>query len=385
MIEATKTLSDDDKVLSVNSDEISAEDRYYLASQWQLMWQKFRSHRLAMFGLSVLGVMYFVAIFSGFFTVNDVNDFRSDYIFVKPQAFHFVDAQGSFHFRPFVYGYELHEDPITWRKSYVPSQDVMYPIRLFVEGHTYKLFGLFETNIHLFGVDAPGVWFPFGTDDLGRCLFSRTIEASKVSLFIGIFGVLLSFVIGCIMGGLSGYLGGRIDMAIQRVIEFVLSIPTIPLWMALAAALPSHWSSIQVFFGITIVLSAVGWANLARVVRGKTMELREADFVLAARLMGMPTIQIVTKHLLPSFMSYLIVSVSLGIPSMIIAEAALSFLQIGIKPPSLSWGVLLQGAQNIRALSESPWLLIPGAFIIVAVLCYNFVGDGLRDAADPYR
>jgi len=366
-------------------DEISSEDRYYLASQWQLMWRKFRTHRLAMFGLSVLGTMYFVAIFSGFFTINDVNDFRSDYIFMKPQGIHFIDTNGDFHLQPFVSGYELQEDPITWLKYYAPKENVTYPIRLFTQGHSYKLLGLFETNRHFLGVDAPGVWFPFGTDDLGRCLFSRTAVASQVSLFIGIFGVLLSFVIGCIMGGLSGYLGGRFDMVIQRVIEFVLSIPTIPLWMALAAALPSSWSSIQVFFGITIVLSAVGWANLARVVRGKTMELREADFVLAARLMGMPTLQIIIKHLLPSFMSYLIVSISLGIPTMIIAEAALSFLQIGIKPPSLSWGVLLQGAQNIRALSESPWLLIPGGFIVLAVLCYNFVGDGLRDAADPYH
>ncbi len=356
-----------------------------MVSKWQLIWRKMRKHRLAMFGFTILIIMYILSIFSEFFSVNDARKYHEKYIFMPPQGIHFIDNDGNFYFIPFVFGLKQEVDPITWRKTYVEDKNVIHPISFLKKGHEYSLFGIFNSSIHLFGVDKPGHWFPFGTDEFGRCMFSRTIVAGKISLFIGVAGVLLSFIFGSVIGGISGYFGGKIDIIIQRIIEFVLSIPTIPLWMALAAALPANWSSTQVFFGITIVLSAVGWANLARVVRGKTIELREADFVLAARLMGMPSLQIIIKHILPSFMSYLIVSISLGIPSMIIAETALSFLRIGIQPPSISWGVLLQSAQSIRSLNESPWLLIPGLFIVITVLSFNFVGDGLRDAADPYK
>jgi peptide/nickel transport system permease protein len=371
-----------DDTLDTSSVETEA-DRHFMASQWQLVWRKFRAHRLAMFGLTVLLSFYVLGLFSEFFSVNDARENNAAYVLVPPQGIHFFEEDGTFHLRPFVYGLTLETDPVTWKKTYVADTSVIRPLALFPKGHEWSFFGL-TTDRHFVGV-SEGKWLPFGTDDFGRCMFSRTLVAAKISLFIGIAGVMLSFVIGSILGGISGYMGGKVDILIQRIIEIVLSIPTIPLWMALAAALPSHWSSAQVFFGITIVLSLVGWANLARVVRGKTMELREADFVLAAHLMGVSTFQIITRHILPSISSYLIVSISLGIPGMIIAETALSFLQIGIKAPAISWGVLLQSAQSIKALTESPWLLIPGIFVVVTVLCYNFVGDGLRDAADPYK
>ena len=244
---------------------------------------------------------------------------------------------------------------------------------------------MINTDIHLFGVDSPGIYFPFGTDEFGRDLFSRTIHASRISLSIGLIGVMVSFVLGCIIGGISGYFGGMVDLVIQRLIEFIISIPQIPLWIALAAALPPEWSSTQVYLGITVVLATVGWTTLARDVRSKLLELREADFVMAARISNMGDFDIIIKHLLPSFASYLIVILSLSVPGMILAETALSYLEIGIRPPDISWGVLLQDAQNIRSLSQSPWLLIPGLFVIITVLCFQFIGDGLRDAADPYK
>ncbi|MCJ7873168.1 ABC transporter permease [Marinovum sp. 2_MG-2023] len=376
------TLNDD---TASNDTSTKAADDYFAASQWSLIRFKFKKHRLAMAGLTILAVLYTLALFPGFFSVNTHNETHTDYILMPPQGIHFVDAAGNFSLRPFVYGVRQEIDDETWEKTYVRDEAVRHPIRFFPQRENENLWGALTLGRHLVGVEAPGVWFPFGTDEFGRCLFSRTIAASQISLFIGIAGVMLSFLIGSFMGGLSGYFGGTIDIAIQRLIEFVLSIPSIPLWMALAAAMPQEWSSTQVFFGITIVLSVVGWANLARVVRGKTLEIREADFVMAARLMGVPTMQIIRRHILPSFASYLIVSITLGVPAMIIAETALSFLQIGIKPPAVSWGVLLQAAQSPNALSQSPWLLIPGAFVVLTVICFNFVGDGLRDAVDPYR
>jgi len=273
----------------------------------------------------------------------------------------------------------------TLQRIYNENREKRYPLRLFPRGEPWKLLGLIETDIHLVGVDSPGVVFFFGTDEFGRDMFSRTMHAARISLSIGFIGVVISFVLGCLIGGISGYYGGIVDVFIQRVIEFLISIPHIPLWIALAAALPANWSSTQVYFGITVILSILSWPNLARIVRGKLLELREADFVMAARISNMGDFDIIVKHLLPSFASFLIVALSLSVPFMIISETALSFLQIGIRPPSVSWGVLLQGAQNIRALSQSPWLLIPGLFVIITVLSFNYVGDALRDAADPYK
>ncbi len=364
---------------------VQYDESYYLASQWQLMWRKFRRHRLAMVSLLVILFLYSLALFAEFYSINDPHKRHVKYAKAPPHTLYFVDEDGNFHLVPFIYDLKQELDMDTLQRNYTEDRSNRYHLRFFVEGEPYKLLGLLDSNIHLLGVDQPAVFFPFGTDDLGRDLFSRTMYAARISLSIGVFGVVISFVLGCLIGGISGYFGGTVDLIIQRIIEFIISIPHIPLWIALAAALPAEWSSTQVYFGITIVLATVGWTTLARAVRGKLLELREADFVMAARISNMGDFDIIVKHLLPSFASFLIVVLSLSVPGMILAETALSFLQIGIRPPAVSWGVLLQDAQNIRSLSQSPWLLIPGIFVIVTVLAFNFLGDGLRDAADPYK
>lgn len=369
----------------MSSQKDTREESYYVASQWQLMYRKFRRHKLALAAIVVLGVFYFVAIFAPFFAVNDYQQRHVEFATAPPQRIHFFDQEGNFHFPPFVYDLKQELDMDTLKRTYTEDKSVRYPIRFFVRGYHYSLWGAFESDRHLFGVESPALIFPFGTDEFGRDLFSRTIYASRISLSLGFVGVILSFILGCIIGGISGYFGGTVDLVIQRIIEFIVSIPKIPLWIALAAALPPQWSSVRVYFGITIVLATVGWAGLARTVRGKLLELREADFVMAARISNMGDFQIIIRHLLPSFASYLIVSLTLGIPSMILSETALSFIQVGIRPPAVSWGVLLQDAQHIRGLSQHPWLLFPAIFVIITVLCFNFIGDGLRDAADPYK
>ncbi len=361
------------------------DDSYYLASQWQLMWRKFRRHRLAMISLLIILFLYSIALFAEFYSINDHHRRHVKYAKAPPHTLYFVDEDGNFHLIPFIYDLRQELDMDTLQRNYSEDRSQRYHLRFFVKGEPYKLLGIWETDIHLLGVDEPAVYFPFGTDDLGRDLYSRTMHAARISLSIGVFGVVISFCLGCLIGGISGYFGGSVDLVIQRIIEFIISIPHIPLWIALAAALPPQWSSIQVYFGITIVLATVGWTTLARAVRGKLLELREADFVMAARISNMGDFDIIVKHLLPSFASFLIVVLSLSVPGMILAETALSFLEIGIRPPAVSWGVLLQNAQNIRSLSQSPWLLIPGLFVIVTVLAFNFLGDGLRDAADPYK
>jgi len=365
-------------------EKISVEEKFYVASQWQLMWRKFIKHKLAILGGTILAIFYFVAIFCEFFSTYDIYERHRKYIYCPPQRIHFFDEKG-FHFRPFIYGIKGKLDLKTFRRIYVEDKTEKYSIYFFVHGYKYKLWGLFETDIHLFGVKKPGMIFLFGTDKLGRDLFSRNLYAARISLSIGLVGVILSFILGCILGGISGYYGGRADMIIQRIIEFLMSIPTIPLWMALAAALPPHWPIIKVYFSITIILSIVGWTQLARRVRGKLLELREEDFTLAAKISGATDGRIITKHLLPSFLSYLVVHLTLAIPGMILGETALSFLNLGLRPPAVSWGVLLQDSQNFRTVSLHPWLLIPGLFVIITVLAFNFLGDGLRDAADPYK
>jgi peptide/nickel transport system permease protein len=362
----------------------SVGEKIFTASQWRLMWWKFRKHRLAVVGTAVVAFFYFMALFCEFLAPYPLEARDSKYALAPPQRLHFFGEDG-FHLRPFVYGRDKQSDPETWRITFVENKDQIHPIRLFVHGQPYKFWGLWEADLHLFGVDDPEYVVSFlGMDKIGRDLLSRLIYGSRISLSIGLVGIFLTLIIGAVLGGISGYYGGFIDNVLQRVIEMLRSIPQLPLWMALSAALPPTLSPIKVYFGITVILSILGWTGLARVVRGKILSLREEDFVMAARLAGTAEMRIIIRHLLPSFLSHLIVSITMAIPGMILAETSLSFLGIGLRPPVTSWGVLLQSAQQVDALAHHPWFLAPVFFIIAAVLAFNFVGDGLRDAVDPY-
>ena len=360
------------------------QERYYTASHWRLVRAKFGRHLLARAALAVLGVIYAGGVFAGFLAPYGTRTVAAEFAYAPPQRLRFVH-DGRVQLRPFVYGHARHFNDATWEWDYRPDPARKLDLQFLVTGEPYQFWGQFETRLHLFGVPQPGQVFLFGTDKLGRDLFSRNLHAIRISLTVGLLGVAFSFVIGCLLGGLSGFYGGPIDTMIQRVIEFLIALPTIPLWMGLSAALPLDWPALRVYFFITIILSTVGWTRLARVVRGKLLELREQDFTMAARVAGARDLAIITRHLLPSFMSYLIVDLTLAIPYMILGETALSFLGLGLRPPVVSWGVLLHEAQNVQSVALHPWLLIPGLFVIVSVLAFNFVGDGLRDAADPHK
>lgn len=373
--------------LAIEADELQkAGEHVYVAPPWKLMWWRFRKHRMALICAGVLIVFYFVALFCEFVAPYDPDNALLQFKQVPPTAIHIRDENGQFQF-PFVYQHKRSMDLETLAITDVEVHTARYPIEFFVHGDKYKLLGLWESDLHLYGVpsgkEQQGI-FLLGTDRLGRDMFSRVAYGSRLSLSMGMVSVFISLILGVVLGGISGYFGGKIDILIQRVIEFIRTIPTIPLYMTLAAALPVNMPVEQVYFGITIILAIVGWTYLARVVRGRFLAMREEDFVLAARLNGSSEMRIILRHMLPSFMSYIIAALTLNIPNLILAETGLSFIGLGLRAPAISWGVLLQEATNISSLMLAPWVLAPGFAVVFTVFAFNFFGDGLRDAADPY-
>ena len=373
-----------------------SDESYYMASQWTLMWRKLQKHKLAKFSLVILAILYLGALFADFFAPYGLEEFSALYKDTKPTKIYWQDEEGNFS-RPYVYGLKKVNDRKTFKVVISEDTSKKYYIDLFTEGVEYKLFGI-PCNTHLYGLvdeegnparDANGKALArihlFGADSTGACIFSRVLFGGRVSLTIPFVSAAISFVLGILLGGISGYFGGFVDNAIQRVIEVLSAIPSIPLWMALSAAIPPDIPVSSMYLYITIILSFIGWTGLARVVRGKFISLRKEDYVTAARLAGVSDFKIITKHLVPGFLSYLIVNLTLGIPGSILGETSMSYLGLGMKAPATSWGVLLKETEDLVSVAQCPWKMIPLIFVIITVLAFNFLGDGLRDAADPYK
>lgn len=380
--EGRPLLGDDSAAVVIEATEDA--DSFYVAPNWKLVWWRFKKHRLALISGIVVIVITTIALFPDFFSTQDPHKTSATKSFIPVQRLHFID-EGSF--RPFVYGVEGARNSKTLRMEWNVDESTKIPVRFFAEGYAWEVLGLIPTNRHFLGIAAPdseNAFYLLGTDRLGRDQWSRLMHGTRVSLSIGLVAVSLSIILGILLGGISGYFGGTADLVIQRVIEILQSLPAIPIWMALTAALPRTWSVEQVYFAITIILSLIGWTTLAREVRGRFLALREEDFVVAAKLSGCSQPRIIFRHMLPTFTSHIIAASTLAIPVMIINETFLSFLGLGLRPPAISWGVLLQEAQNLQSIALAPWLLLPGLAVIITVLALNILGDGLRDAADPY-
>ncbi|HLZ31980.1 MAG TPA: ABC transporter permease [Chloroflexota bacterium] len=363
-----------------------AEERISVAPQWQLMWWRFRKHKLALVSTALVICFYLVVGFADFLAYADPHASEAQRSLIAPQSVHLLDEG---RLSPYVEGLAGARDPLTFKRVYVPDPSVKVPLTFFAPGFAYRLFGVIPMDRHLIGVAGENntpenSLFILGTDDQGRDQWSRLMYATQVSLLIGLVSVVISLVLGVLLGGLSGYIGGTTDTVIQRVIEILRSIPTIPLWMGLAASVPKDWDIVRVFFVMTLIFSLFSWTELARVVRGRFLSLRHEDFVTAAELVGCSRLRIIFRHLVPSFLSHIIAATTLSLPAIIIFETSLSFLGLGMRPPGLSWGVMLQAASNVQTAAVSPWLLLPAIPVTVAILAFNFLGDGLRDAADPY-
>ncbi len=368
------------EILSTTQDE----ERISIASNWTLVWWRFRKNKLAVISTLVLLFLVIVVLFPGFFATVDPEQTEARLAFIPVQRINWLD-NGKL--KPWVPGVVGKRDPVTLGMVWTTDVSQKIYIKFFAHGFPYKLFGFINADLHLVGAVDPkqaNQVYLLGTDRLGRDQWSRLAYATRISMTIGMVSVILSVILGLVLGGISGYFGGLADLVIQRLIELLQSLPTIPIWLALTAALPRTWSPEKVFFAITIILALRGWTTLARDVRGRFLSLREEDFVLAAELSGASRARIILKHMIPTFTSHIIATSTLAIPVMIVTETSLSFLGLGMRPPAISWGVMLQEAQNIQTLALAPWLLVPGLVVIVAVLVFNLVGDGLRDAADPY-
>ena len=382
------TMSDTTQNLPPGDDsDVTAAPEAAYASQWQLMWWRFKRHRLAVVSGLVVLAIYLVALFAEFLAPLPPNQTSTRHTYAPPQSLGFFvpDGAGGSDFRLHVTGYKVEIDPVAIRRTFVPDESKIVPVGFFVESDPYLLLGFIPMQTKLIGpVNKGDPFYLLGADRLGRDMLSRIVHGARVSMSIGLVGVFVSLFVGVLLGGISGYYGGLIDDVIQRTIEFLKAIPTIPLWMGLAAAIPQNWSPLTVYFLITVLISLIGWTSLAREVRGRFLSMKTEDFVAAAKLDGAGEVRIILRHMAPSFLSHIIATLTLAIPTMILAETALSFLGIGLRPPVVSWGVLLQEAQNVRAVATAPWLLLPGLAVVIAVLSLNFLGDGMRDAADPY-